>query len=220
MFKSVWNIQCLYTVPKRYNRDILACVYSLIMYNCLICLWNIFRLYDLSQVYFSTSCFLIYQSLPQWDSKSKLARSNTCTFSLFFLPVSRFLFESGMHDLSVFYVFFHKVITLKVSPRIRSLLLIPFVKLPSFFLSFFLFYLFVYTFVTSSQSVETTNCHCSIRRDLTSNVFSLTFLHFYSSFLQIAKALLLTASNTRKKKRTHYILNNETWWLFDGWQFN
>lgn len=87
-------------------------------------------------------------------------------------------------------------------------------------LSFFLFYLFVYTFVTSSQSVETTNCHCSIRRDLTSNVFSLTFLHFYSSFLQIAKALLLTASNTREKKRTHYILNNETWWLFDGWQFN
>lgn len=67
-------------------------------------------------------------------------------------------------------------------------------------LSFFLFYLFVYTFVPSSHSVETTNCHCSIRRDLTSNVFSLTFLHFYSSFLQIAKALLLTASNTREKK--------------------
>lgn len=142
MFKSVWNIQCLYTVPKRYNRDILACVYSLIMYNCLICLWNIFRLYDLSQVYFSTSCFLIYQSLPQWDSKSKLARSNTCTFSLFFLPVSRFLFGSGMHDLSVFYVFFHKVITLKVSPRIRSLLLIRIVILPLFFLSFFFICLF------------------------------------------------------------------------------
>lgn len=204
MFKSVWNIQCLYTVPKRYNRDILACVYSLIMYNCLICLWNIFRLYDLSQVYFSTSCFLIYQSLPQWDSKSKLARSNTCTFSLFFLPVSRFLFESGMHDLSVFYVFFSQ------SHYAQSLSSNSFSSPHSYcnitlVLSFFLFYLFVYTFVTSSQSVETTNCHCSIRRDLTSNVFSLTFLHFYSSFLQIAKALLLTASNTREKKNTLYI---------------
>lgn len=198
MFKSVWNIQCLYTVPKRYNRDILACVYSLIMYNCLICLWNIFRLYDLSQVYFSTSCFLIYQSLPQWDSKSKLARSNTCTFLCFFFQFPVFFLNLGCM-ISPFSMFFSQ------SHYAQSLSSNSFSSPHSYcnitlVLSFFLFYLFVYTFVTSSQSVETTNCHCSIRRDLTSNVFSLTFLHFYSSFLQIAKALLLTASNTREKK--------------------
>lgn len=199
MFKSVWNIQCLYTVPKRYNRDILACVYSLIMYNCLICLWNIFRLYDLSQVYFSTSCFLIYQSLPQWDSKSKLARSNTCTFSLFFsssFPFSFWIWDAWSLRFLCFFSQSHYAQSLSSnsfsSPHSYCNI--------TLVLSFFLFYLFVYTFVTSSQSVETTNCHCSIRRDLTSNVFSLTFLHFYSSFLQIAKALLLTASNTREKK--------------------
>lgn len=157
-----------------------------------------------TSVFFNELLFNISKSTTMRFEVKTRSIEHMHIFFVFFLPVSRFLCESGMHDLSVFYVVFSQ------SHYAQSLSSNSFSSPHSYcnitlVLSFFLFYLFVYTFVTSSQSVETTNCHCSIRRDLTSNVFSLTFLHFYSSFLQIAKALLLTASNTRKKKNTLYI---------------
>lgn len=82
-------------------------------------------------------------------SKSTTMRFEVKTRSIehmhiFFVFSSSFPFSSWIWDAWSlrFLCFFHKVITLKVSPRIRSLLLIRIVILPLFFLSFFFICLF------------------------------------------------------------------------------
>lgn len=82
-------------------------------------------------------------------SKSTTMRFEVKTRSIehmhiFFVFSSSFPFSFWIWDAWSlrFLCFFHKVITLKVSPRIRSLLLIRIVILPLFFLSFFFICLF------------------------------------------------------------------------------